>query len=231
MNQALLETVYNEALGTDDFEVHQAFIKLLLSESDEASLEFHYNKLRSQKNRELHLRLRLAFIKRGEEGARYLVERIADEKDTAMQGDLLHMLGRLRHPAGLQMARASLSSNERETRHHACCVLGWMGEKADVTLLLTPLLKDAEPYVRTAATTAHSQIYDRLPELKAPLLQNLKQAFDAERDDTTMGWVIITIQYILKKRFGLREDIGSATLIGNLESAKKKCHQALVQMV
>lgn len=227
MDQQLMDSKYNESLATDDFEVHNSFINLLLASSDDASIAYHYDKLRYHENRDLYLRLRAAFIKRGEVGVQYLIQRVADETNPVMRADLLHMLGRLRDPMGLLLARKSLSSSDSDTRHRACYVLGWMGDSDDVSLLAVPLLNDADPYVRRTAATAHSQVFDRLPETKDRLIENLKRAFEAERDDSVIGWIIVTIQYILKKRFGLREDIEEAVLVGDLESAKGKCRQAL----
>ncbi len=230
MDQLELDSKYAESLATDDFAVHHSFIKLLLSANDESSIAYHYEKLRAHENRDLYLRLRAAFVKRGEAGARYLVERIADETDPAMRADLLHLLGRLRDPAGLLLARKSLSSADSDVRHRACYVLGWMGEPNDVSLLAVPLLRDADPYVRRTAATAHSQFHERLPETKDQLIDNLKKALATETDDSVIGWIIVTIQYILKKRFGLREDIEEAELVGDLESAKRKCRLALERL-
>lgn len=217
--------------ASEEFEVHAAFVRELLAAEDDDALAFHYEVLRGRENRALQLRLRAAFVKRGEPGARYLAGRIGAERDPAMRADLLHLLGRLRAKEALPIAREALGSEDEELRHHACCVLGWMGEEADVARLSATLAGDPAPKVRATAATAHSQLHDERPALQGALLASLASALEAERDENVASWIVVTAQLVAKKRFGLREDRESGQVLGALAPARERCMRALRKLL
>lgn len=227
MDLKTLQSRYIETKGSDDFEKHAEFINLLLSSNEPEVIAFHYNLLRDRENRDLYLRLRAAFVKRGEAGERFLIARIQEEEDPALCADILTILGVMKSGAALPLARKALIREDPDLRHRGCYVLGWMGEMEDIDLLGDRLLHDPSPLVRKTAATAHSQFYERLPKAKNRLLKNLKQALETEQDQEVIGWIVATVQYILGKRFGLKEDIAENRLIGDIEKAKEKCLRVL----
>ena len=221
-----LRMEYTVAAGTEDYETHARFVKALLAKVDPETVAFHFDLLRERGNRDLNLRLRAAFIKRGEPGARFLVARIDDEADPVMRGELLHLLGRLRHPAALPLARQALDNDDPDLRHRGCYVLGWIGEATDVRLLGERLRTDPSPMVRGTAATAHSQLHDHLPDAGTMLLENLVGALVLESEEGVAGWIVVTVQIISGKRFGLKEDLREGALRGDIPAARGKCLKA-----
>lgn len=223
MNLESLKEKYRSASESDSYEVHEDFIKMLLSSSELEVLNYHYDLLRERQNRELYLRLRAAFVKRGQAAANLLVEKLKNEREPAMRADILHLLGRMRHEAALPLAREAIQSPDGDFRDRGVYVLGWMGEIEDIDLLKGRLLNDPDPKVRADAATAHDQIKDNLPGAKNKLLANLKEGLEKEKDKKVCGWIIVTIQDIIKKSFGLKEDIEEGEVRGNVSAAKQKC--------
>ena len=213
---------YGEAAKTDDFDIHAAFVSDLLLLSDQETIRYHYDLLRDRSNVDLYLRLRLAMIKRGVNVVAFLERMTETEVNQEMRADLLHMLGRLRSPLGLILARAALTSNNPDTRHRGCYVIGWMGDLTDVSWLRSVLLSDGDDYVRRTAATSHSQMSERLPDLKDVLSNSLLEAVRSEQSLEVSKWVVVTLQYIQGKSFGLRENIKEGTVTGNVVTALEK---------
>lgn len=227
MDVKTLEHEYAVAKTTDNFSQHQQFIKKLLSTDDPDVVDYHYRMLAIRDNRDLYLRLRAAFKKREDVAVRFLVSKIKVEQDPKLRNDILHLLGGLRSQEAAPLAREFLSHQSPEDRHIGCYVIGWVGTENDIHLLGDRLLNDPDPRVRETAATAHDQIMIRLPETKNRLLGNLKAALEKEKNENVIPWIIITIQYIMKKGFGLKENIEEATWSGSVERARVKAMKAL----
>jgi HEAT repeat protein len=224
-----LESQWHRAAETTEFSEHQAFIKQLLSLKDPEGISYHYSLLRDHQNLDLYRDLRAAFAKRGDAGANYLIERISVEKDPHLLDDILLLLGVMRRPEATPLARKFANSVDSKLRDTAASVLGWVGTESDADLLRNLLLHDPEPRVRGDAATAHSQMEMRLPQSRARLLDNLKQALDREVDEDVLAWIIITIQYILRKNFGLKEHIDEGTRSGDVMHARQRARAALLK--
>lgn len=225
MDVARLESMRAAALATDDFDVHAQFVKALLGERDIDGLEYHYQLLADRGNRDLYQRIRLGLIKRDKAVVPFLLGKLNEERDLSMRKDLLHILGRLRAPEALEMARAEIRSDDVDMRHRACYVIGWMGDVTDVALLREVLLGDSDEYVRRTAATSHSQMWERMKDLAEPLLANLRDALLAERSDEVAKWIVVTTQYVSGKRFGLRENIEEGVVVGDVEAAIARCRK------
>jgi HEAT repeat protein len=231
MNASALEQQYLAASKTDDFDVHNALVKALLASNDRDVLEFHYEHLRDRSNRDLYLRLRAAFAKRGPVAGDFLLAKAEHETDPAMRADLLHLLGRIDHPAAVPMARDALKSPDADLRHRGCYVLGWLGEREDLDRLNDRLLHDEDAFVRRTAATSHSQFYEHAKRSKTAVLESLYQGLVAEKDEAVAGWIVLAVQYVLEKRFGIKWDSEEDELQGDIPAAREKCIRALAKLL
>ena len=230
MNLETLTSEYTKIKESVQFKAHSTFIKALLASTDPEAIAYHYTLLRERDNNDLYLRLRAAFTKRGESGEHYLLQRMEDETSPEMKADMLTMLGVMRSSAVLPLAREATSSDSADLRYRGCYVLGWMGKAEDIKRLGDRMLHDPDSMVRITAASAHSQFFEKSPRSKNKLLLNLQLALEQEEDEEVSGWIVVAVQYILKKRFGMKEDIEEAELKGNLDEAKEKCQRALKRL-
>jgi HEAT repeats len=222
-----LREMYAHAIQTDDFDLHAQFVRELVANRDPAVVDEHYRWLENQHNRDLYLRLRLAMIKRGKAVVPFLVDMLGHEARLPMLRDLLHMLGRLRAPAALDMARREIVSIDSDMRHRACYVIGWMGDASDVHRLRQVLLSDSDEYVRRTAATSHSQLGDRRSELVEQLLDNMRAAIVSEQSEDVLKWIVVTTQYLTKTKFGLRENLDDSDVEGDLHASLLRCRKFL----
>ena len=222
-----LEREYDIAKATTGYSEHQKFIKQLLSSDEPEIVGYHFNLLKRRANWDLYQRVRYSFMKRGAAADRFLIDRIKTEKDPELQGDILQLLGGLRSKEALPLARNFIARQNPDHRHKACIVLGWVGTQDDIDILGDRLLNDSEPLIRGTAATAQRQLWRRLPDTKGKTLVNLKKALKSEEDEGTIALIIISLQSIMKKKFGLKENIEEREIVGDVERAKKKAMNAL----
>jgi HEAT repeat protein len=222
-----LERIYEEIKDTEDVSKYMQFTKDLLASSEPEVIDYHFGLLARCKNARLRQHIRAAFVKRGKPAEGYLSQKMKTTQDPALQADILHMLGRLRSEASKPLAREFAAHGDPDHRNTACYVLGWVGEKQDIPLLRHLLLNDPDARVRRDAATAHDQFMIRLPDVRKDLLANLGDGLRSEKDEEVLAWIVMTLQYILKKKFGLQENIEEATWSGNVDLAKAKALHAL----
>lgn len=231
MNVSELEQQYLAAKQTDEFDVHTALVRALLASNDRDVLELHYRCLRDRGNRDLYLRLRAAFAERGAAIGDFLLEKAAHETDASMRADLLHLLGRIDHPAAVPMARDALQAADADLRHVGCYVLGWLGKREDLDRLHDRLVHDEDARVRRTAAQAHDQFHLHAKRSKTAVLESLHRALAAEKDDEVAGWIVLSVQHVLGKRFGIRWDREEDELRGDVPSAREKCLRALAKLL
>ncbi|NOZ85228.1 MAG: HEAT repeat domain-containing protein [Deltaproteobacteria bacterium] len=222
-----LEREYNIAKETTSFSQHQQFIKQLLSSDKEEIVTYHFELLKRKENWELYQRIRYAFIKRGTIADNFLINRIKIEKDPELQADILQLLGGLKSKQALPLARDFIKHKYPEHRHRACFVLGWVGVQEDIDILSDRLFNDPKHPIRGTAATALRQLWGRLPDMKMKILINLKKALETEEDEDAVKRIIISIQTIMKKRFGLKENIEEREITGDVDIARKRTLKAL----
>ncbi|TYQ16925.1 UNVERIFIED_CONTAM: HEAT repeat protein [Acetivibrio alkalicellulosi] len=206
------------------------FVKLLLSNNDQSTIDYHYSLLKKREYKDLYYYIRAAFKKRPQI-EEFLVEKIANESDPIVAGDILHILGGIRSSHGISIARKFASNEQEYHREVALYVIGWMGDESDIMILNNCLLSEDTPHLRITAASAHRQISFRLPDLKNKLLLSLKKGYENEKSDEVISWIIIMIQSIAVKRMGLREDKEDPYIIhGELHKAKLKTEKFLSQL-
>ena len=231
MSLESLKEKYDLIKDSTDVSEIMEFKKSLLELTTEEAKEYHFSLLMEKKNKKFYYHLRNSFIKRGTEAEKFCLSKWDSEKDPRIKSDLLHILGRLRSPSALPLARGEINNNTPETLECACYVLGWMGELGqDADLISEVLIHDKDSQIRTTAATSHDQMRMNSEHLRDKLLLSLARAFSLEKDENVLGWIILTIQYFLGKRFGMHENIEEAELIGDVIEAKKRCARALSKL-
>ena len=106
-----------------------------------------------------------------------------------------------------------------------------MGTAEDVARIGDRLLNDPEPIIRGSAAAAFDQIVDNVPQARGRMLRFLKEALEGEKDRNVSGWIIIAVQDLTGKKFGLREDLEEGDFVGNVDKAKAKCINVLDTLV
>lgn len=106
-------------------------------------------------------------------------------------------------------------------------MLGWTGEKKDA-VILAGLLKDPERAVRQDAASAYEQLFHRLPKARDVLISNLTAALAAENDESVLSTIVLGLQTMLKKRFGIRWDYDEGVVAGDVPKAVQKARKALL---
>jgi HEAT repeat protein len=153
----------------------------------------------------------------------FLVERLGSERDPDMQARVLQTLGSMHSKHAAPAARDFLTHKEQRHRDTGLFVLGWVGEKGDVSLLKQHMLNEEVPDLRTTAASALRQMAWHDPKTKEAVLQALKEGFEHEKDEKVLPWIIVMIGMVAVKNLGLREDKENPDVLhGDLEKAKKK---------
>ena len=227
MDMDYLEHEYHIAKGTTSYTQHQKFIKQLLFSNESSIIAYHFGLLKRRENWDLYQSVRYAFLKRGLVAERFLIDRIKHENDPELQADALQLLGGLRSKEALPLARDFVTHPDSDHRYRGCFVLGWVGTAEDIDLLGKLIFNDSHPLVRGTAATAQRQIWYRLPETKPKLLAYLQHALKSEEDQEVLSAIIITLQTLLKKNLGLRENSEERKITGNVDGAKKKALEVL----
>jgi hypothetical protein len=214
--------------STDPEEQH-AFAQRLLESSNPEIIRFHYELLRNRSNQLLLGIVRDAFSQRGTEGERFLIQMLEQEKSPEVLADIVLILGLMQSKAAREYSLRNLQSSQEELRHVATFVLGWVGVMDDLDSLDERLLKDPNREIRADAATAYYQIVSRLPESKEHAVQSLKRGLVQEREESVLASILISLQDILEKRFGMREDIEEGEITGDIQKAKEKALKFLTR--
>ena len=224
MDIKTLEHEFEKAEKTEDFSIHNAFVKDLLATSTPEILQFHFRLLikTESTNQKLYQRLRAAFGKRGESAKPFLIAQTEHESDPKIKGDAIQILGHIRASEVLPVCRICLSDENDYLRYNSIIVLGWMGEPNDVDLLCTRMKVEIEPRLRGYLATALRQIFLRFPETKNACLRCLQNAIGIEQDEFALELIIIGAQTISRQYFGLRESINQGVVTGDIQKAKIK---------
>jgi len=227
MDIETLEREFTLAKASTDYDQHQKFIKQLLSSDAPEIIAYHFSLLKRRENWDLYQDIRYAFRKRGAVAERFLVDKMKTESDPELQADALQILGGLRSKEVLPLARHFVSHQDPDLRYRACIVLGWVGTEDDIDILGNLLLNDSKGLIRGYAATALRQLWRRLPEAKPQILVNLKKALESEIDAEALPLIIVSLQSIMNKGFGLKENIDEGKITGNVQDARKKALKAL----
>jgi HEAT repeats len=224
-----LQRLYDRARSANpNFDERQELVAALLAREDREAIEYHYGLIRDRSDRRLYLDVRTSFKKRGKAAEAFSLEAYPREPSTSMRADILLLLGGLRSSGVRRLALDALSAEDEELRHKAVIVLGWVGTVKDMkTVLRDRLLHDPSPLVRGDTASAYRQIWYRMPRVKETAERDFAEALAAEDDEYAVSILVISLQTIARRRFGLKETDGDIEIVGDVEEAKARAQRYL----
>lgn len=206
------------------------FIAALLEHHDREHLDFHFGLLRNREHFYFYCSIRAAFKKHGARGEAYLVERFQSETDAHLRGDALQILGGLRSKSARELAREAALADEETLRYRGVIVLGWVGTMRDMrTVLRDRLLNDPSAFVRGNAATAFRQVWYRIARAKDPAIKILGEALEVEEDREAVCSIVVSLQDIMKRRFGIREPRDEPGFVGDADAAKGRALRSVAR--
>jgi len=195
--------------------------------ADTTELDRLYEQLRDRDVADAEFQSRrMAFVKKGASVEDYLLAKLAQETDPALQGDVLQLLGKLRYHGGQRLeetaawARRLLGSEVDQVRCRALWVLGWVGGAGDLERLSSALRSDSNPENRGWAATAMMQLFMSDVMNAAQCLTPLRQALRKEEDVFALEKILVSLQEISGTRLGLKSG-------GQVPAPKEKLEAAL----
>ncbi|QSI05304.1 HEAT repeat domain-containing protein [Treponema pedis] len=204
------------------------FIEKLLSCNDSDSLDFHYSLLKNKENHYLYTSIRNAFKKRDKNIIEpFLLKKIQEEANSYLKADIIQILGHIKSAKILPYVREHIKSKDGNIRERCIIVLGWMGNKDDLPILNERLQNDTDDELRGEAATAMRQIWFAKRATAEDILPYLYRAVVKEAAEETLSSIIIVIQDLLQRKFGLQERINEGIITGDPVKAKEKVIKAL----
>ena len=147
-----------------------------------------------------------------------------------LKADALQILGGLKIEEALPYAREFIRSDSRDFRYRGIIVTGWIGHENDIPLLTERLANEPDIELRGYAATALRQLWFRLPDTKDEIVAILYKALHTENEEFVLECIIIVLQDLLKKKFGLRENIEEAETTGDVLKAKDRALKVLSKL-
>ena len=211
-------------------EEERAFIAALLERHDDDVLEFHFDLLRDDQYFYFYCSIRAAFKKHGPAAEPFLIDKVRTADTPRLRGDALQILGHMRSKSARALAKELIDAQVTGLRYRAVIVLGWVGTVGDMkTVLRDRLLNDPSAFVRGNAATAFRQVWYRTSRAKEPAIEILGEALEREDDDDPVGSIVITLQTIMKRRFGLREPDDGPNFVGDVDAAKARALRSVAR--
>ncbi|QOW59965.1 HEAT repeat domain-containing protein [Treponema pedis] len=200
-----------------------SFKKKLLESNDINILDFHLNLLKTKENTDLYYRMRACFSDRPKEKIEtFLLDRLDKEQNNVLKADIIQILGHIKSAKILPYVREHIKSKDGNIRERCIIVLGWMGNKDDLPILNERLQNDTDDELRGEAATAMRQIWFAKRATAEDILPYLCHAVVKETAEETLSSIIIVIQDLLQRKFGLQERINEGIITGDPVKAKEK---------
>lgn len=195
----------------------------LLSSNDEEVLAYHFSLLKCNIDATFYHHLFEDFEKRPLSVIEpFLLKKIYDECDVFLKGVAIQLLGSVGSNKILPYLRAHIDSEDDTIRDCCIIVLGWVGDKNDLLLLNERLQNDTNAELRGNAATAMREIWFAERALAEDILPYLYQALLNETAEETLLSIIIVIQDLLQRKFGLQERSNEGSITGDPLKAKVK---------
>lgn len=222
------ETIWTETPGWRELE---AFTNALTASHDREHLEFHYSLLEDDEHWYPYCSIRSAFEEHGAAGEDFLIEKFQVEERPGLKGDALQLLGHMKSKSARSFAKEVADDRNESLRYRAAIVLGWVGTVGDMkTVLRKRVLDDSSAFVRGNAATACRQVWYRRSAAKEPAIDILGEALPLEQDEDAIAGIVVSLQTIMKRRFGLREpDNDERDYVGDVAKAKTRALRALAK--
>lgn len=203
------------------------FSKNLCKSNDIDVLDFHYRILKNQENELFFYRIRGCFDKHGEAGEKFLLDKIDTEQDPDLRAEALFLLGTMKCEKTKPVALSFLKHKNRRDRYYGIIVIGWIGNKDDLAILDERLQNEPDDELRGYAATAMRQIWYSKKATDKDILPYLYQALKTEISELTLSMIIVVIQDLLQRKFGLQEIMEEDTIRGDVQKAKEKIIKSL----
>ncbi len=223
-----LEQEYNQLLHHYDEVKSIEFINELIKHTEKEFLKFHFNTLKDQSNEPLFYELRGEFYRHGETVKPFLLDKLENEADKSLQAEALFILGTLDDLNDIDKEIIKKSAkqfieNYTDYKHqyYGIIVLGWIGGKDEIPILENQMINNDNPELRAIAATAIRQIYFQNKRLSKSILNSYLKALSTETNSHVIGVIIVCIQDIEKRKFGLQE-LRDGRIKGDVSKAKEK---------
>jgi len=153
--------------------------------------------------------------------ATFLYKKYNETIDNKDKGEILRMLGHLRVSLAYELSVEEIASPDYNLRYNSIIVLGWIGTSEDIMLLSDQMTTDINPLLRGYCATSMRQIWHRYPNTKSEIAEYIYKAILSENDNDALVGMIITIQDLYMKKFGIKES-HYGDLSGDILKAKEK---------
>lgn len=209
------------ARQTTSFKIHNDLIKQLLEYDNDTYYQIHIDFISKEREGIFHERLCRGFAKRSEKAANFLLKKITTQKiEDILLADIIQILGLMKFHKILPYIPKLIENKDEIVRYKCIIVLGWLGEKNEIDLLLDVLTSNDVSYIRGFSATAMRQIWFNHPEYKEYIIKILFKQINLEKNELVLAMMIITLQDVINYNFGLNES-ENGEISGNLEMAKE----------
>lgn len=217
-----ISSAYKKALETDSFKVHYDFLNVLLQDSSAEGMERHYAYFNETDNDDLKRILGKGFLKRGDGGLSFLLEKLGNEADSLVKSNIIHLIGLTYDKKHLPAIVPFLKDDDREVRCKAVIVCGWLGDAEAVDVLKAHYPSEEVGLLRGFTVSAMRQIYFRHSETKDEIVDFIRTCLPEETDEEALAIMIVVLQELTKVKYGLKENPCSGEVTGDVAKAKSK---------
>jgi hypothetical protein len=224
MEVKLLKEKFEELLKLEDTDDGIFDFKDLLLESDDIDiLEYHFSLLSKVDDEYLYRDILYFFSERKDKIVveDFLYSKYFREKSETIKSDILKVLGDLKSSVARTIALKDINSKSYDLRYSCIIVLGWVGTEEDLIILNNQMLNDPEAKLREYSATAMRQIWYNYPDTREEITGYIYQAALQEKNEEALTGMIITIQDLYRKKFGIKES-KYGDISGNVLKAKEK---------
>lgn len=222
MNHEEFLSVYNKALETDSFKVHNDFLNILLADHSVTGMERHFAYFNECDNSDLKRILGNGFLKRGDEGLSFLLKKLNSETDNLIRSNIIHIIGLTHDRKYLPSIIPFLKNEDQEVRYKAIVVCGWLGDTETINILKVHYQSEQVDILRGFTISAMRQIFFRHKETKDEIVKFIYTKLPKEIDEEVIAIMIVVLQDLTKIKYGLKEDPYSGEVSGNILKAKCK---------
>lgn len=221
MNIENIKKEYYQLLNRYDEVMLTDFCNDLCDSNDDDILDFHYEILKNKENELLFYAIRGCFDRHGERGKMFLLKKIQIEQDSDLKAEALFLLGTMECKQIKPIAIRFLEHENNRDRYYAIIILGWIGTLEDLPILNERLVNEPNDELRGYAATAMRQIWYNHPESKDAIAGYILNAAPQEKNTEALTGMIITIQTLYRKKFGIKES-SYGDVSGDVAEAKEK---------
>lgn len=218
-----LNILFDKIKSSDSFKTHNDFLKILLEKDNDQAYQLHLDFIEKSENTILHERLCQAYSRRSKNAGEFLLNRILKEKSSSnLLATFIHILGLMKYNKIIPYLPKLLINKNETIRYKCIIVLGWLGGENEISLLYNTLSSHQElDYLRGFAAASLLQIWYNHPTLKNQILHALYNQLSNESSELVNAMIIISLQNILNKKFGLKDNY-NGEITGNIDKSKRR---------